>query len=85
MRVDIGTFVPPANWLDFLECVAFASFHIKVSETESSHTLTLSNLSPDDNGRLIICSAENIVGQTEAVLQLNILCEHSSITTDCKR
>lgn len=63
----------------------FACFQIEDSETESSLTLTLSNLSPDDNGRLLICSAENMVGQTEAVLQLNILCEGSSITTDCKR
>ncbi|KAM4634392.1 neurotrophic tyrosine kinase, receptor, type 2b [Polymixia lowei] len=35
--------------------------------------LSLSGLSPDDNGRTIICSAENMVGQTEATLQLNIL------------
>uniref|UniRef100_A0A3Q4GU57 Tyrosine-protein kinase receptor n=1 Tax=Neolamprologus brichardi TaxID=32507 RepID=A0A3Q4GU57_NEOBR len=35
--------------------------------------LTLSGLSPDDNGRAIVCSAENMVGQTEASLQLNIL------------
>lgn len=37
--------------------------------------LTLSGLSPDDNGRAIVCSAENMVGQTEASLQLNILCK----------
>ncbi|XP_053195917.1 neurotrophic tyrosine kinase, receptor, type 2b [Scomber japonicus] len=36
-------------------------------------SLTLSGLSPDDNGRVIICSAENMVGQMEATLQLNIL------------
>uniref|UniRef100_A0A4W6BXN5 Tyrosine-protein kinase receptor n=1 Tax=Lates calcarifer TaxID=8187 RepID=A0A4W6BXN5_LATCA len=36
---------------------------IEPMETESS--LTLSGLSPDDNGRVIICSAENMVGQTE--------------------
>uniref|UniRef100_A0A3B5A5B8 Tyrosine-protein kinase receptor n=1 Tax=Stegastes partitus TaxID=144197 RepID=A0A3B5A5B8_9TELE len=30
-------------------------------------------LSPYDNGRVIVCSAENMVGQTEATLQLNIL------------
>uniref|UniRef100_A0A665UZZ5 Tyrosine-protein kinase receptor n=1 Tax=Echeneis naucrates TaxID=173247 RepID=A0A665UZZ5_ECHNA len=39
----------------------------------SSSTLTLSGLSPVDNGRVIVCSAENMVGQTEATLQLNIL------------
>uniref|UniRef100_A0A3B4VR44 receptor protein-tyrosine kinase n=1 Tax=Seriola dumerili TaxID=41447 RepID=A0A3B4VR44_SERDU len=44
---------------------------IEPFETESS--LTLSGLSPVDNGRVIICSAENMVGQTEATLQLNIL------------
>lgn len=42
-------------------------------DTES--ILTLSGLSPDDNGRAIVCSAENMVGQTEASLQLNILCK----------
>lgn len=47
-------------------------------------SLTLSELSPDDNGRLIICSAENMVGQTEAILQLNILCKDFSIIADCK-
>lgn len=57
---------------------------IEPMETESS--LTLSGLSPDDNGRVIICSAENMVGQTEATLQLNILCKAScvSVVTDCK-
>lgn len=54
-------------------------------DTESS--LTLSDLSPDDNGRMIICSAENMVGQTEASFQLNILCKavHSSGVIDCTR
>lgn len=49
-------------------------------------TLNLSDLSPDDNGRVIICSAENMVGQTEASLQLNILCKgtYFSLITDCK-
>lgn len=65
-----GSPSPEIQWnLDLL-----SSHHeIEDSETESSLTLTLSNLSPDDNGRLLICSAENMVGQTEAVLQLNIL------------
>uniref|UniRef100_A0A4W4G5C4 Tyrosine-protein kinase receptor n=1 Tax=Electrophorus electricus TaxID=8005 RepID=A0A4W4G5C4_ELEEL len=36
-------------------------------------TLTLSGLSPSDNGREITCSAENIVGQTEASVILHIL------------
>uniref|UniRef100_A0A3Q2TV05 Tyrosine-protein kinase receptor n=1 Tax=Fundulus heteroclitus TaxID=8078 RepID=A0A3Q2TV05_FUNHE len=34
---------------------------------------TYEGLSPDDNGRVIVCSAENMVGQTEATLQLNVL------------
>uniref|UniRef100_A0A3Q3MYJ8 Tyrosine-protein kinase receptor n=1 Tax=Mastacembelus armatus TaxID=205130 RepID=A0A3Q3MYJ8_9TELE len=46
-------------------------YWIDILETESN--LTLSGLSPDDNGRVIICSAANMVGQTEATLQLNIL------------
>uniref|UniRef100_A0A3Q3VVZ7 Tyrosine-protein kinase receptor n=1 Tax=Mola mola TaxID=94237 RepID=A0A3Q3VVZ7_MOLML len=45
------------------------STHHEVSRS----SLTLLDLSPLDNGRLIICSAENVVGQTEATLQLNIL------------
>lgn len=49
---------------------------IEPSDTESS--LTLSELSSDDNGKVIICSAENMVGQTEATLQLNILCKDFS-------
>ncbi|XP_056146387.1 neurotrophic tyrosine kinase, receptor, type 2b [Lampris incognitus] len=47
------------------------SYEIDALDLKSS--LTLSGLSPDDNGRVIICSAENMVGQTEATLQLNIL------------
>ncbi|XP_041914757.1 neurotrophic tyrosine kinase, receptor, type 2b isoform X1 [Alosa sapidissima] len=35
--------------------------------------LVLSRLSPADNGREITCSAENVVGQKEATLQLNVL------------
>lgn len=48
-------------------------------------SLTLSDLSPDDNGKVIICSAENMVGQTEATLTLNILCKDSyfSVIIDC--
>ncbi|KAM6902283.1 neurotrophic tyrosine kinase, receptor, type 2b [Xenentodon cancila] len=45
-------------------------YEIDLSDTES--ILTLSGLSPDDNGRVIVCSAENMVGQIEATLQLNI-------------
>ncbi|XP_047426491.1 neurotrophic tyrosine kinase, receptor, type 2b isoform X2 [Mugil cephalus] len=42
-------------------------------EMETESTITLVSLSPDDNGKVIVCSAENMVGQTEATLQLNIL------------
>lgn len=38
--------------------------------------LTLRNLSHSDNGREITCNAENIVGQTEASVILNILCKY---------
>ncbi|XP_049460611.1 neurotrophic tyrosine kinase, receptor, type 2b [Epinephelus fuscoguttatus] len=63
-----GSPPPEIVWnLDWL-----ATTHkIEPSDTESS--LTLSELSSDDNGKVIICSAENMVGQTEATLQLNIL------------
>ncbi|XP_038589541.1 neurotrophic tyrosine kinase, receptor, type 2b isoform X1 [Micropterus salmoides] len=49
------------------------STHHKIEPSEMESSLTLSDLSPDDNGRVIICSAENMVGQKEATLQLNIL------------
>lgn len=57
---------------------------LQVDPLDSS--LTLSGLSPDDNGRVIICSAENTVGQMEATLQLNILCKsfHFSVFIDCQ-
>ncbi|XP_044030090.1 neurotrophic tyrosine kinase, receptor, type 2b isoform X1 [Siniperca chuatsi] len=49
------------------------STHHEIEPSDMESSLTLSDLSPDDNGRVIICSAENMVGQTEATLQLNIL------------
>lgn len=48
-------------------------WQIEPADTESG--LTLSDLSPDDNGRVIVCSAENVVGKNEASLQLDILCK----------
>ncbi|XP_013764428.1 neurotrophic tyrosine kinase, receptor, type 2b isoform X2 [Pundamilia nyererei] len=47
--------------------------HYEIEPMDTESILTLSGLSPDDNGRAIVCSAENMVGQTEASLQLNIL------------
>uniref|UniRef100_A0A3Q2GRX4 Tyrosine-protein kinase receptor n=1 Tax=Cyprinodon variegatus TaxID=28743 RepID=A0A3Q2GRX4_CYPVA len=62
-----GSPVPMILWnLDMI----LSPFEIHSMETES--ILNLSDLSPDDNGRVIVCSAENMVGQTEATLQLNI-------------
>ncbi|XP_051794571.1 neurotrophic tyrosine kinase, receptor, type 2b [Acanthochromis polyacanthus] len=49
------------------------STHYEVDPLDTETHLTLSGLSPYDNGRVIVCSAENMVGQTEATLQLNIL------------
>uniref|UniRef100_A0A3P8NCA9 Tyrosine-protein kinase receptor n=1 Tax=Astatotilapia calliptera TaxID=8154 RepID=A0A3P8NCA9_ASTCA len=46
---------------------------LQIEPMDTESILTLSGLSPDDNGRAIVCSAENMVGQTEASLQLNIL------------
>lgn len=51
-----------------------------LSDMESS-TITLSDLSPDDNGKMITCSADNMVGQTEASILLNILCKDFSVLT----
>lgn len=48
---------------------------LQIDPQETKSTLTLFGLSPYDNGRVIVCSAENMVGQTEATIQLNILCE----------
>ncbi|XP_005798703.1 BDNF/NT-3 growth factors receptor-like isoform X1 [Xiphophorus maculatus] len=63
-----GSPVPDILWtLDML------STHYEIDPLETKSTLILSGLSPDDNGRVIVCSAENIVGQIEATLQLNIL------------
>uniref|UniRef100_A0A3Q1B111 Tyrosine-protein kinase receptor n=1 Tax=Amphiprion ocellaris TaxID=80972 RepID=A0A3Q1B111_AMPOC len=47
--------------------------HLQIEPLDTENRLTLSGLSPYDNGRVIVCSAENMVGQTEATLQLNIL------------
>ncbi|XP_062844612.1 neurotrophic tyrosine kinase, receptor, type 2b [Trichomycterus rosablanca] len=44
---------------------------MNISDLQS--ILTLRDLSPSDNGREIICSAENIVGQNESSVILNIL------------
>ncbi|XP_070706640.1 neurotrophic tyrosine kinase, receptor, type 2b [Pempheris klunzingeri] len=49
------------------------STHHETELSETQTSLNLLDLSPDDNGRVIVCSAENMVGQTEATLQLNIL------------
>uniref|UniRef100_A0A4W6C5A3 Neurotrophic tyrosine kinase, receptor, type 2b n=1 Tax=Lates calcarifer TaxID=8187 RepID=A0A4W6C5A3_LATCA len=63
-----GSPLPEILWnLDLL------TTHHEIEPMETESSLTLSGLSPDDNGRVIICSAENMVGQTEATLQLNIL------------
>lgn len=48
----------------------------QISKIELQSVLTLIGLSPDDNGRELTCSAENIVGQNEASVILNILCKN---------
>lgn len=45
-------------------------------------SLILSDLSADDNGRVIVCSAENVVGKNEATLQLDIHCKAWSAAAD---
>ncbi|XP_032396311.1 neurotrophic tyrosine kinase, receptor, type 2b isoform X2 [Etheostoma spectabile] len=63
-----GSPPPEILWnLDWL------STHHEIDPSDMESSLTLSDLSPDDNGKVIICSAENMVGQTEATLTLNIL------------
>ncbi|XP_036436155.1 neurotrophic tyrosine kinase, receptor, type 2b [Colossoma macropomum] len=47
------------------------AYETKTSDLQSM--LTLTGLSPSDNGREITCNAENIVGQNEASVTLNIL------------
>ncbi|XP_057205108.1 BDNF/NT-3 growth factors receptor-like [Triplophysa rosa] len=47
----------------------------EVSQMGLQSVLTLSGLSPDDNGRELTCSAENIVGHKDASVVLNILCK----------
>ncbi|KAM7392670.1 hypothetical protein PAMA_007677 [Pampus argenteus] len=53
--------------------VDMISTHYEIDPMDMESSLTLSGLSPDDNGRVITCSAENVVGQMKATLQLNIL------------
>uniref|UniRef100_A0A8C7R0U1 Tyrosine-protein kinase receptor n=1 Tax=Oncorhynchus mykiss TaxID=8022 RepID=A0A8C7R0U1_ONCMY len=47
--------------------------YLQINALELESNLTLLGLSPSDNGRVITCNVENVVGQTEAYLQLNIL------------
>ncbi|XP_061654955.1 neurotrophic tyrosine kinase, receptor, type 2b [Phyllopteryx taeniolatus] len=46
--------------------------HYEIDPMETASRITLTDLSPEDNGQVITCTAENMVGQTEATLQLNI-------------
>ncbi|KAK1884304.1 BDNF/NT-3 growth factors receptor, partial [Dissostichus eleginoides] len=63
-----GSPAPEITWnLDWL------STHHEIDPSDTKSILTLTDLSPDDHGKLIICSAENMVGQGEATLLLNIL------------
>ncbi|KAK7896492.1 hypothetical protein WMY93_021817 [Mugilogobius chulae] len=61
----------PAPQIEWNIDVLYTHHDTEGTDTESS--LILSDLSPVDNGRVITCSAENMVGQSEATLQLNIL------------
>ncbi|XP_072310822.1 neurotrophic tyrosine kinase, receptor, type 2b [Eucyclogobius newberryi] len=61
----------PAPQIEWNIDVLYTHHETEEADTESS--LTLLGLSPVDNGRVITCSAENMVGQSEATLQLNIL------------
>ncbi|TMS08701.1 BDNF/NT-3 growth factors receptor [Larimichthys crocea] len=64
-----GSPPPEIVWnLDFLS----TRYETDLSDMESS-TIALSGVSPDDNGKMITCSADNMVGQTEASILLNIL------------
>lgn len=68
----LSLFLPSNAWvLPVKRC------QIITSDTETS--LVLSDLSPDDNGRVIVCSAENVVGKNEAALQLDIHCKPCSV------
>uniref|UniRef100_A0A1A7XC30 Tyrosine-protein kinase receptor n=2 Tax=Iconisemion striatum TaxID=60296 RepID=A0A1A7XC30_9TELE len=63
-----GSPVPLIQWnLDML------STHFEIESLDMENYLTLTGLSPDDNGKVIVCSGENMVGQDEATLLLNIL------------
>ncbi|XP_033981534.1 neurotrophic tyrosine kinase, receptor, type 2b isoform X4 [Trematomus bernacchii] len=63
-----GSPAPEITWnLDLF------STHHEIDPSDTKSILTLTDLSPDDHGKLIICSAENMVGQGEATLLLNIL------------
>ncbi|XP_068190267.1 neurotrophic tyrosine kinase, receptor, type 2b [Antennarius striatus] len=63
-----GSPLPEILWnLDLL------STHHEIDPSDTESSLSLSDLSPNDNGKVLVCSAENMAGQAEASLQLNIL------------
>ncbi|XP_068609211.1 neurotrophic tyrosine kinase, receptor, type 2b [Brachionichthys hirsutus] len=63
-----GSPPPEVLWnLDLL------STHHEMDSSDTESSLSLSDLSPNDNGKVLVCSAENLAGQAEASLQLNIL------------
>ncbi|XP_068430107.1 neurotrophic tyrosine kinase, receptor, type 2b [Clinocottus analis] len=63
-----GSPPPEILWnLDWL------STHHEIDPSDTESSIILSDLSPDDNDKGIICSAENMVGQSEATIRLNIL------------
>lgn len=67
---------PP--FLLFLLANASLGDRWQMEPADAASGLILSDLSPDDNGRVIVCSAENVVGKSEATLQLDIHCKACS-------
>ncbi|KAF7688532.1 neurotrophic tyrosine kinase, receptor, type 2b [Silurus meridionalis] len=68
-----GSPAPVLYWnLNTSEYTPFATSH-EMNTVDLQSMLILRNLSHSDNGRTIICSAENIVGQSEESVNLNIL------------
>ncbi|TRY54314.1 hypothetical protein DNTS_021292 [Danionella cerebrum] len=67
-----GAPTPELSWsLNSSEHPPLSTSH-EISKMDQQSVLTLSGLSPDDNGRELTCSAENMVGLIEASVLLNI-------------
>lgn len=55
-----------------------------IQPTTHSINLTLFNVSRDDNNYQLTCIAENVVGMTNASVQLNVQCECDTVACNTR-